>query len=99
MCDITIIAPDATVENSDVSFQENIPSNELLVLEDYDFELQDPDGVVISNTIVPAMIADEILVGANGVCPTDFEYNLNVNGTFKQVVTIDTFSDINITLR
>ena len=36
---LAIICADAVVENSDVSYQENIPSGDTLVLPDIDFEI------------------------------------------------------------
>jgi hypothetical protein len=48
---------DATVENSDATFTQDIISGDTYVLDNYEFEFQDPDGVVISTEIVPAMSA------------------------------------------
>ena len=89
---------DATVENSDQSFQVIIPAGDTEILEDYEFEFQDADGNVLNTEIVPAMIADTFIVGAGGACPTSFNYNLYVNEEFQQIVVVDTNSDINITV-
>lgn len=88
---------DAIVENSDVSFQENIPSGDTYVLEDYDFEFQDENGNVLSNEIRPAMIAETFIIGSTGVCETEFVYGLYVNGISYGNITIDVLDDINIT--
>jgi hypothetical protein len=88
----------ATVENSDVSFQQSIASGDTYVLEDYEFEFQDADGNILSTSLKPAMIAETYIVGAGGACPTVFDYNLNVNGVFQQVVQVDIASDININI-
>jgi hypothetical protein len=88
---------DATVENSDVSFTQDIPSGDTYVLDDYEFEFQDADGNVIDTEITPAMIGDSFLVGGGGACPTEFSYDLYVNGEFYETVTVDVFEDINIT--
>lgn len=94
MRDLYIKAGGGAVRNTDDSFVENAP----ITLDDYDFELQDPDGVVISNEIRPAMIGETFIIGSAGICPTEFSYNLNINGVFSQVVTVDVFLDININI-
>jgi hypothetical protein len=92
-----IIAPDATVENSNQTFQEAIVSNGVEVLNDYEFEFQDENGNVLNTEFRPAMIGETFIVGAGGACPTTFSYDLYINGVFSQTVTIDVTQDINIT--
>jgi len=87
----------ATVENSDQTFQENVAVGDTLVLEDYDFEFQDADGNILDNEIRPAMIGETFIVGAGGVCSTEFDYDLYVNGEFYETITININEDINIT--
>jgi hypothetical protein len=87
----------ATVENSDQTFQEEVAAGDTLVLEDYDFEFQDADGNILDNEIRPAMIGETFIVGAGGVCPTEFDYDLYVNGEFYETITININQDINIT--
>lgn len=88
------ICPDATVENSDLSFVQTIPSGGTYELDDYEFEFQDEDGNVLDTEIRPAMIGETFMV----VCPTTFSYDLYINGVFQQVVQIDTNSDINFNI-
>jgi hypothetical protein len=92
-----IVAPDATVENSNQTFQEAIVSNGVEVLADYEFEFQDENGNVLNTEFRPAMIGETFIVGAGGACPTTFTYDVYVNGVFQQTVTIDVTQDINIT--
>jgi hypothetical protein len=92
-----IVAPDATVENSNQTFQEAIVSNGVEVLNDYEFEFQDSDGNILNTEFRPAMIGETFIVGAGGACPTTFYYDLYINGVFSQTVTIDVTQDINIT--
>jgi hypothetical protein len=92
-----IVAPDATVENSDQSFQDSILSGGVEVLADYEFEFQDENGNVLNTEFRPAMIGETFIVGAGGACPTTFTYDVYVNGVFQQTVTIDVTQDINIT--
>jgi len=93
----TIIAPDAVVENSNQSFQENILSNGVEVLADYEFEFQDDAGNILNTEFRPAMIGETFIVGAGGACPTVFNYDLYVNGIFYQTIAVDINQDINIT--
>ena len=88
---------DATVTNSNASYIESVLSGGTLVLDDYDFEFQDPNGVVISNEIRPAMIDETFIIGSAGICPTEFTYGLFVNGVSYGNITIDINEDINIT--
>jgi hypothetical protein len=81
---------DATVENSDVTFTQDIVSGATYVLYDYEFEFQDPDGVVISTEIVPAMSASTFNF------PTGFGADaiLQRNGT--QIKTIASGATFNL---
>jgi hypothetical protein len=92
-----IVAPDATVENSNQTFQEAIVSNGVEVLNDYEFEFQDSDGNILNTEFRPAMIGETFIVGAGGACPTTFSYDLYINGVFSQTITIDVNQNINIT--
>ena len=92
-----IVAPDAVVENSDQSFQENILSNGVEVLSDYEFEFQDDLGNILNTEFRPAMIGETFIVGIGGACPTVFNYDLYVNGVFYQTIAVDINQDINIT--
>ena len=94
--DLCPVSGDATVENSNQSFQEPIPCGDVYVLEDYEFEFQDENFNITATEIRPAMIGETFIV--QSYCPTQFSYNLNINGVFSQVVTVDINSDINITL-
>ena len=89
---------DATVENSDQSFQVDIPSGDTEVLEDYEFEFQDEDGNILNTEIRPAMIGETFIVSAGGVCPTEFDYDLYVNGEFQETVVVSQGDDININI-
>jgi len=87
----------ATVENSDESFQVEIPSGDTEVLEDYEFEFQDEDGNILNTETRPAMIGETFIVGAGGACPTEFSYDLYVNGEFYETIIVNINEDINIT--
>jgi hypothetical protein len=86
-----------TVENTDQSFQVTIPAGDTEVLEDYEFEFQDADGNILDTEFKPAMIGETYIVGAGGSCPTEFSYDLYVNGEFYETITIDINENINIT--
>ena len=92
------VCEDATVENSDQSFQESIPSGGVEVLEDYEFEFQDPNGNVLNTEFTPAMINDTFIVGAAGSCPTVFPFDVYVNGVFQSTQDVDIANNINITI-
>ena len=91
---ISLKDTDAIVENSDVTFQQLIPSGDTYVLDDYEFEFQDEDGNIVDTQFRPAMVDETFTI----TCPTTFDYNLNINGVFQQVVTVDINSDININI-
>ena len=88
------VGGDATVENSDQTFQENIPAGDIYVLDDYEFEFQDQDGNVIDTQIRPAMVNETFIVSGQ----TEFFYNLNINSVFQQVVLLNINDDININI-
>jgi hypothetical protein len=90
------LCEDAIVENSDTTFTQNIPSGDTYVLEDYEFEFQDENENVLATEIRPAMVGETFIV--QSYCPTQFSYNLNINGVFSQVVTVDINDDININI-
>jgi hypothetical protein len=85
---------DATVENSDVTFTQDIVSGATYVLDDYEFEFQDASGTVIATEIRPAMIPETF----NFATGLNFQYNLNINGVFSQVVNVTAGDDININI-
>jgi len=87
---------DATVRNSDTTFTEDIPSGDTYVLEDYTFQFTDENDVVLATEVRPAMIGETFVV--ESYCPTEFSYNLNINGVFQEVVTVNINDDINITI-
>jgi len=91
------VCENATVTNSDSSFIQSILAGGSYELEDYEFEFQDADGNILDTEIRPAMIGENFIVGAGGVCPTEFDYDLYVNGEFYETITVDVFEDINIT--
>jgi len=93
-----LTTPDSEVVNTDLTFVRSIPPGDTEILDDYEFEFQDVDGNVLNTEIKPAMIGDTYIVGAGGSCPTEFSYNLNINGVFSQVVTVDINDDININI-
>jgi len=88
---------DATVENSNQTFSISIASGDTEVLEDYEFEFQDEDGNILDTEIRPAMIGETFIVSAGGVCPTEFSYDLYVNGEFYETIIVNINEDINIT--
>jgi hypothetical protein len=90
------VCADATVENSDTTFQEAIVSGGTFVLDDYEFEFQDENDNVLATEIRPAMVGETFIL--ESYCPTEFSYNLNINGVFSQVVTVNINDDINITI-
>ena len=85
---------DATVENSDVTFTQDIVSGGTYVLDDYEFEFQDASGTVIATEIRPAMIPETF----NFATGLNFQYNLKINGVFSQVVNVTAGDDININI-
>jgi hypothetical protein len=85
---------DATVENSDITFTQDIVSGGTYVLDDYEFEFQDASGTVIATEIRPAMIPETF----NFATGLNFQYNLNINGVFSQVVNVTAGDDININI-
>ena len=85
---------DATVENSDVTFTQDIVSGATYVLDDYEFEFQDANGTVIATEIRPAMIPETF----NFATGLNFQYNLNINGIFSQVVYVSAGDNININI-
>jgi hypothetical protein len=85
---------DATVENSDATFTQDIVSGATYVLDDYEFEFQDASGTVIATEIRPAMIPETF----NFATGLNFQYNLNINGVFSQVVNVTAGDDININI-
>jgi hypothetical protein len=85
---------DATVENSDATFTQDIVSGATYVLDDYEFEFQDANGTVIATEIRPAMIPETF----NFATGLNFQYNLNINGVFSQVVNVTAGDDININI-
>jgi hypothetical protein len=85
---------DATVENSDVTFTQDIVSGATYVLDDYEFEFQDASGTVIATEIRPAMIPETF----NFATGLNFPYNLNINGIFSQVVYVSAGDNININI-
>ena len=87
---------EATVRNSDTTFTQDIPSGDEYVLEDYTFQFTDENDVVLATEVRPAMIGETFVV--ESYCPTEFSYNLNINGVFQEVVTVNVNDDINITL-
>ena len=87
---------DATIENTNQTFQVDIPSGGTEVLENYEFEFQDENLNITGTEIRPAMIAETFIV--QSYCPTEFSYNLNINGVFSQVVTVNINDDININI-
>jgi len=89
------VCADATVENTDTSFQVAIPSGGTEILEDYEFEFQDSLGNVLDTEIRPAMIAETFLF--ENYCPTEFSYGLFVNGVSYGTILVDVNEDINIT--
>lgn len=63
------VGDDATVENSDVTFQQLIPSGDTYVLDDYEFEFQVPAGNIVDTQFRPAMVDETFIIGAFVVCP------------------------------
>ena len=84
---------DATVENTNQTFQVDIPSGGTEVLENYEFEFQDPTGVVIATEIRPAMIPQTF----NFATGITYTYNVNINGVFYGTISVTAGDDINIT--
>jgi hypothetical protein len=85
---------DATVENSDATFTQDIVSGGTYILDDYEFEFQDASGTVIATEIRPAMIPETF----NFATGLNFQYNLNINGVFSQVVNVTAGDNININI-
>jgi hypothetical protein len=85
---------DATVENSDATFTQDIVSGATYVLDNYEFEFQDASGTVIATEIRPAMIPETF----NFATGLNFQYNLNINGVFSQVVNVTAGDNININI-
>jgi hypothetical protein len=92
-----LTTPDSEVVNTDLTFVRSIPPGDTEILDDYEFEFQDVDGNVLNTEFKPAMIGDTYIVGAGGSCPTEFSYDLYVNGEFYETITIDINENINIT--
>ena len=89
-----LVCADATVENSDITFTQAIASGDTYVLEDYEFEFQNYSGGIIATEIRPAMIAETF----NFATGLTYQYNLNINGVFSQVVEVTAGDDININI-
>jgi hypothetical protein len=85
---------DSTVENSDATFTQDIVSGGSYILDDYEFEFQDANGTVIATEIRPAMIPETF----NFATGLNFQYNLNINGVFSQVVNVTAGDNININI-
>lgn len=94
---VTAASTFATVENSDVSFQQTIPTGDTLVLDDYTIAFVDLNDTPISSSTYPSIKDGTFIVGTVGSCPTTFTFGLFVNGTSYGNVTVDVLDDLNIT--
>lgn len=90
------VGGNATVENSNATFTQTIPSGDTYVLEDYEFEFQDSLGNILDTEIRPAMVAETFLF--ENYCPVEFPFEIFVNGVSQGIQIVNINDNININI-